>query len=211
MLDLGERDDSGDPRRALGHPPRFNQPFDLEAHCALFDVHTARGMFFNDILERVQRAHSGTDLVDLARIGRRRFVPFASYPYADLVRLYEAAARVFHPAQPRGEGLRRIGWHVYDAFIGTMVGSAIFEIVKGDVGAVLINAGRAYAISCNFGKVSTERTGPRSVRMQYRSFPGMIETYQIGVIEGAVKNCGETPTCTIELRDLANADIDVSW
>jgi hypothetical protein len=39
----------------------------------------------------------------------------------------------------------------------------------------------------------------------------LLETYQVGVLEGAIRHYGAEPEILIDLFDLANADVDIRW
>lgn len=173
---------------------------------------SVRGFFFNDAIERARRAAPKVDV--LARAGlepQKRYLPFLSYPYADYVRLVDAAARAAHPEQSQGEALRRFSWSTYDLFIATSVGAAIFGMFGRDVESVLMNGARGYAVAINFGKVSARRTGERHVTMSFRECPILLDTVQVGVLEGAVRHCGAEADITVHTRSVADADLEVRW
>jgi uncharacterized protein (TIGR02265 family) len=192
-------------------PPHF-QDLDLDAHLARLDpAATARGLVLSDLIDRVRRAKPSVELATLAGVAPRRYLPFLSYPYADLLRMIATAAAVLHPEVKPGEGARRIGWTTYDTLLGTKAGRMAFSFFAGDVEGVLMNAARGYSISLGFGRVASERVGERHVVIRFRDLPGMLETYQVGVVEGAIRHCGEQPRVEIELVDLANADVHARW
>jgi uncharacterized protein (TIGR02265 family) len=193
-------------------PPRFHDPVDLEAHLALVPRGaTNRGIFLQEFVHRVRAVAPEVDLAALAGIERRRYLPFLQYPYADFLRLAYAAARVLFPRTPIGEGLRRLGHGTYDTLLDSQAGRAIFSALGIDFEQICRNAGTAYRMALNFGKMTPTQVGPKHFRIVYDEQPSFLETLQVGVIEGAARHCYVTPRIQIELRDLAHATIDVDW
>jgi hypothetical protein len=41
--------------------------------------------------------------------------------------------------------------------------------------------------------------------------PALLETYQVGVLEGALLHLGVEGSVLVDVFDLANADLEVSW
>jgi uncharacterized protein (TIGR02265 family) len=70
---------------------------------------------------------------------------------------------------------------------------------------------KAYGMVCNFGEVRAEQLAEQHFRYTYRNFPALLETYQIGVVEGALLSCKVAPNVTIDLKDLSTADFDIRW
>jgi uncharacterized protein (TIGR02265 family) len=185
---------------------------DVAAHIALLPVDaSARGFFFQDALERGRRAAPSVDFFARAGVEPKRYLPFLSYSYVDYVRLVDAIARTMHPDVSQGEALRRFSWTTYDLFISTSVGSAIFGMFGRDVESVLMNGARGYSVAISFGKVSARRAGERHVCITFRDCPILIDTVQVGVLEGAVKHCGATPSVEVVSRGLGDADVHVEW
>jgi uncharacterized protein (TIGR02265 family) len=192
--------------------PDPSRPVDLEGHVRLLPGGaTCKGLFFTDVIARARRVAPGVDVAARAGLASRRYVAFFAYPYADLLRLVVAAASVMYPDVPTGEGVRRVGEHAYDALLGTQAGRVVFGLFGGDAEFVMMQGPRGYSIALNFGEITVEREGPRRVRYRFRGLPGFIETYQVGVIEGALRHCGATCDARVALTDLANGDIQVDW
>lgn len=186
---------------------------DIAAHIALLPRDASvRGFFFTDALARGRKAAPQLDLLERAGLDpERRYLPFISYPYADYVRVVDVAARASHPSLPQGEALRRFAWSTYDLFLSTQVGGAIFGMFGRDVESVLLNGARGYAVAINFGKVAARRVAERHVCVSFRDCPILLETVQVGVLEGAVKHCGATAAIDVQPRSLADADLHVRW
>ncbi len=59
------------------------------------------------------------------------------------------------------------------------------------------------------GQVSAEKTAYRTFTFRASQFPGFLETFQVGVLEGVVRHCGERARISIALDDLATATIEL--
>jgi uncharacterized protein (TIGR02265 family) len=192
--------------------PRAHFDLDLERSIALLPPDAAvKGLFFTDVIERV-RAVTGTDaLFADAGVTPRRWIPFFDYPYADWMRIAVVAARLLSPKDPPAEGVRELGRHAYDALLATHVGRVLFGVLGRDAGAVLRLGPRGYALFVNFGSITAEELERGRVRYRFRSFPGFIETYQVGIFEGVLRHCNAKGEVRIDMQDLANADVEVTF
>jgi uncharacterized protein (TIGR02265 family) len=194
------------------HPPRIELPVDLDAHIARLPPNAScKGFFFTDILNRLKRAHPGNDPYALAGIPEKRYVPFFEYPYADILRLCFNGAKHLYPNLSIGAGLRELGAHAYDTLLKSPAGRVIAGVFGLDIEQVLPNGIKAYALAINFGKVTIEMLGNRTARYEFRDLPGLLETYQVGVIEGAVRHCGCEPDVRVSMSDIANASMELRW
>ncbi|MEO8876523.1 MAG: DUF2378 family protein [Polyangiaceae bacterium] len=193
-------------------PPRFGAPPPVEATiAALPEKATCLGLYFNDVIDAVARSKPDFDIFAATGLTKKRYFPFFSYSYADVMRLISAAAKVIHPRVSHGEALRRMGHSVYDKLFGTRVGHAMFGALGHDVRRILLTGPRGYDLSMNFGKLTAEGIDSQCVVYHFRDLPGLIETYQVGVIEGALRNLGVAGTVTIALTDVGNADVEIRW
>lgn len=205
-------------RRGLGgasaelREPAFFAPFDLDEHLqATPPGATCRGLFFADLLQRVKVGAPHVDLQALAGLEERRYLAFLEYPYADFLRMLVAAAKALHPQRPTGEGLRRVGQGAYDALLGSHAGRVVFGALGLDAEQVLSYGPRGYRLSLNFGEVRAERVGDRHFRYVYRDFPAVLETYQVGVVEGALRHCGAKARVLVSMEALGDAVMDITW
>ena len=139
------------------------------------------------------------------------YQPFLSYPHADFIRLAVAAASALHPSVPLGEGLRRIGQSAYDALLPSLAGKILFGVLGVDFEQVLTHGPKGYALAVTFGSVEFERLGPGHARYTYRAMPALLDTYHVGVIEGAMRHCKVEGEVLVATTDLANAVFDITW
>jgi uncharacterized protein (TIGR02265 family) len=172
---------------------------------------TCLGLYFSDVLDLAKKMRPGSDLTDLAGVPKRRYLPFLSYPYADVLRLIAAAARALYPKLTLGEGMRRVGHSAYERLFGTRVGAVVFGALGRDPARVLLAGPRGYGLSMNFGSVTAESVGSGRVIYRFREMPALLETHQVGVLEGALLQMGVEGSVLIDVLDLANADVEVSW
>ena len=194
------------------HPPDPRVAIDLAAHLALLPPGaTCKGLFFSNLFEQAKAVASPEELALRAGVPHRRYVPFFDYSFADHLRLAVTVAEMIHPSKPVSQGVRELAATTYGTLLGTHFGRVIFSALGVDLGAALLAGPRAYKLVVNFGKVSAALMEPRYVRYEFRDFPALIETQQVGIIEGALAHYDSRGHIELELRDLANATLHVHW
>lgn len=192
--------------------PRFDIPPPVaETIAALPETATCLGMFFNDVFDTVAQKRPDVDLFAIANIKKRRYFPFLSYPYADMLTIMSAGSRLVHPRVSHGEALRRMGVRAYSRLAETKVGQLVFGALGGDVKRVLLAGPRGYSLSSNFGELTAEVTGEKQIVYRFRNMPSLLETYQVGVIEGGLEAIKAIATVRVSAVDIANADIQITW
>jgi uncharacterized protein (TIGR02265 family) len=192
------------------HEPDFEAPVDLEAHLAALPPEaTCKGLFLADLVQQAGKVTTERDLFRMAQIAERRYVGFRDYPLADAVQLAVTTARVLYPRYPLGEGLRRAGQTVFDALMGTHIGRSLFGILGREVDLVLLAGPKAFKLMVNVGQLTADKAGFRTFHLRAQEFPGLLETYQIGVLEGMLRYCGQRGRIRIALEDLGTATIEL--
>lgn len=201
------------PVSALGtRPPPFDRPVDVEAHlAALPNGATAKGLFLKDPVRRVEKVHPEADVFREAGVPQRRLLPFFDYPYDELIRLLDAAAKILWPDVPRGEALRRLGRGAYEALLSAQVGRVLFGALGSDFARVAAIGARGWKVSVSFGEVRYEELGPRHGAYRFREFPALLETYQVGVVEGAMSVCGVQGEVWTKLEGLGDGVLEFWW
>ena len=201
---------SSGPSSARLRTPDFVAPVDLDGHLALLPTDAScKGMFLMDVARIGAKSRSVAELHELAGLPDRRYVAFRDYPMADHMRLAVAASRLAYPGIPIGQGLRRIGQSAFDAVIGTHIGKTLFGVLGRDAERLLARWPKAYELLLNFGNVTAEPRGPGLAALRMRAFPAFLETYQIGVLEGALRHCGAGGRVRIALASLSDAVIEI--
>lgn len=192
--------------------PRFDRSVQLEEQIRLLPPNAAcKGLFFNDPIQRLRKVAPDHPLLAPSALAGRRYVPFFDYPYADFIRVLGGVAEAVYPTLPLGEGLRRLGRAGYEALLQSQVGRVIFGVFGRSFEDVVKTGARGWAVSLNFGKVEVEVLGPQHVRYQFAGLPALLETYQVGIVEGAMNVCQVEGEITVHLRDLANGSFDIRW
>ena len=194
------------------HPPQFDRPVVLEEHLrALPSGATCKGLFFHDVLDRLRKSAPSHVLLAPDGLGSRRYLHFFDYSYADYMRVLHGTAAAIFPAVPVGEGLRRLGRSSYPALLNTQIGKVLFGVLGTDTRRILELGARGYQVSLNFGRVEVEVLGTNHLRYQFRSLPAYLETYQVGVVEGAMQACGVEGKVRVKLTNLGNGSFDIRW
>jgi uncharacterized protein (TIGR02265 family) len=193
------------------HPPRFEQPVDLDAHLRRLPPGArCRGLFFAAPLAQLRKTKPTHPLLTHG-LGAQRYTPFLEYPYADFLRLLVEVAPAVFPGVSPGEGLRRLGRGGYEALLGSQVGQVVFGIFGRDFERVVQMGARGYEVSLNFGSLQVERVGPRCARYHYRRRPIFLETYQVGIIEGAMRTCGVEGEVLVHLDSIEEGTLEIRW
>ena len=190
--------------------PHFDTPVDLDAHLALLPADAAcKGMFLVDLVRLGTRSATASELFRAAQIVERRHLNFHDYPASEHLRLAVAVARAMYPRLALGEGLRRLGQTAFDTVLGSHVGRSLFGILGSDVAEVFLAGPKAMKLLVNFGRFSCEKLGAHTFVFRAREYPAFLETYQIGVIEGALRHCRASGRIRVGLDDLANGLMEV--
>jgi uncharacterized protein (TIGR02265 family) len=201
-----------EPEDLLFRVPRFDRKIVVEEHVRLLPHGAAcKGLFFNDPIQRLRKVSPQHPLLSSSEIAGRRYVPFFDYPYSDFMRLLAATAADVYPSAPLGEGLRRLGRAGYEALLQSQVGKVLFGVLGRDFESVVRAGVRGWSVSVSFGKVELEALGPRHMRYHFREFPAYLETYQVGIVEGAMQVCGVSGEVRVKLRDLGHGTLDMRW
>ena len=102
---------------------------------------------------------------------------------------------------------RRLGRSAFPAFMQSRAGRMMFELAAPRLEDALARAPQAYAVISNAGTVYFERRAPRIVEIVFVGFPGFLETYQVGIVEGVCSHYGERVTLEIALETIADGTI----
>lgn len=177
------------PRTTLSHD------LDMEERIAgATPADTIKGMFFGPIDRMV-----GSE-------GKR--LPFRDYPLADYFRAVHRAAVARYPDVPISEAVRRVAGNDFEEFAESRVGRVSLALT-GDVRSTLERAGRLYdLVLAGTTKVRSWRDGD-VLRLSYRDYPGPVEVYPIGTIEGTCRHFGVEWEIDVDVRSARDADYTV--
>ena len=152
---------------------------------------------------------SPSELFHLAGFPERRYVGFRDYPAAEYLRLSVTVALAIHATAPLGEALRRIGHSAFQTASNSLVGKTLFGVYGRDFEPLLFTASRAYRVFLNFGEVTAEKAAPGLFRFTARDLPALLETYQVGVLEGVLHHCGAQGRVRIVIEALDRATLEL--
>ena len=193
------------------HAPRLDAPIDLDAHLRLLPRNaTCKGLFFLSAI-RLLREAERLDVLRPLGLDGRRFLPFFDYPYADLLRLNVATGAAVYPDESPGEGVRRMGQAAYDALLESRVGRVIFGALGLRFGLVVRHGPKGWQVAQNFGHATIEDLADKHVRVHIHEMPALLETAQVGAVEGAMRACQTKGEVRVKMRSLASAVFDVQW
>lgn len=193
--------------------PTFETPVDVAAYLrACPKSATTRGTFFQFVVNFVEKEKRKVPDALFEGVSARRWVSWGSHPLVDFMRLAVNAAGVVHADLPLGEALRRIGWMAYPSFAATMAGRVVIYAFGDDLDALMMAMPRAYSVSISNASVTSTRIASGHWVVAMRDVYNFVDTYQLGVIEGAVRARGFTPQVRIRkgVRPW-DADFDVRW
>jgi uncharacterized protein (TIGR02265 family) len=192
--------------------PRTFRPIEIEEQIALLPRNArCKGMFFQDMLERAHRVDPGADVHRLAGLAPRRYIPVLDYPHADWMRLAAACAAVINPRGHTGEGLRMLGRHAYDAVFLNPLGKVLFGPLGFNLERVIAHAGLGYRLGLNFGRVESQRVDEAHFRVEFSAMPTFLETYNVGVIEGAIAHYHCKPQLKVAPDGWSHLVLDARW
>ncbi|APR86842.1 serine/threonine protein kinase [Minicystis rosea] len=197
-------------RPPMPREPDFLAPIDLDAHLALLPSGAAcKGLFLADLMRLVPRNRTVAEVHHLAGVPERRYIAFRDYPMAENMRLTIAMARSAFPGLPLGQAMRRLGQAAFDTVMGCHIGKTLFGVLGKDLERLLLHWPKSYELFFGFGHITMQRSGPGIYAMHARQFPVFLETYQVGVLEGALRHCGATGRVRIAMTSLAEAVLEV--
>lgn len=164
---------------------------------------TTRGMFLADIVAALKAKN--------LPVPATKYQAFGTYPQREFITVAAEAARALHPSIPEREGLRRLGQLAYPTFAGTMIGKVMFGVLGKDVGAVMRLSPRGYEASVSHGRAHLVEQGPRFVRVRLIDVYTFLDSYQVGVFEGALIACEAKGTVRVRLESPTTGEFLVEW
>ncbi len=152
---------------------------------------TARGMFFNGVLEAV-RTLGGEEAVArcLAASGEKKFVDFFNYPVSAFLKLAYSAAEVMGPRYGGFEGaLRRMGSQATPDFLSSTAGKTLLLLAAGSPKRLVSNLHAGYRAAVSYGDRGVTWTGDKSgIFTMKRDF--MPPAYHEGTLQTVIETVG---------------------
>lgn len=175
---------------------------------------TARGMFFNGVLNAVKDVPGGGALLEECRAltGERRFVDVFSYPISGFLRLAFPAAALLAPREGGMEAaFRHLGHLGIDDFLKSPAGKTLLLLASSSLRKVMQNATAAYRTAVSYGDRSMEWPGQRHCVMTMK-YDFMPHPYHQGLLLRTLEALGgkgvqvkATPT------GLLDATYEMTW
>lgn len=172
---------------------------------------TCKGVLIRGLLDAARTVEPEFDPAPMVTRPKRRYLPFLDYPYVDLLTIIGATASRLHPTKPFEEAARRLGRRVYGEIRETTAGRILMDALSSGLPAVLMNADRSYSVFISVGSFDTTRVDERHVRVGFAEYPGFLESYDVGVFEGALAAFGATGEVRATRHDAMRGHIDVRW
>jgi len=166
---------------------------------------TVKGMYIESFLRTF-------DQRNLPRPSTQRFITFKDYPLRDYMRMLLDACPVLYPECNLREGLKRQGRLVYPTLLDSTVGRVIFAIAGRNWQMALPLASRGWEISLNPGSAQLLDVTPKSAVIALRDIYNFADTYQVGVMEGAMETFLVEGTVEPRLRKRScDVDLVMHW
>jgi uncharacterized protein (TIGR02265 family) len=185
--------------------PDDSRPLDVEEVVRETPADAAvRGMFFNTYLAEAKRR--GVSLSDPGS-----YVGFKFYPLHQWQRFIVDVAARLHPGLPLRGALRQVGLSAYPTFADSIVGRVVFGVLGKDLGRILRVASKGFEHSLNSAHVELVSGDERSVRLHLAGVYGFIDSYNVGVFEGAFKACDREGSVFYRSIAPGEAEIICQW
>jgi uncharacterized protein (TIGR02265 family) len=160
------------------------------------------GVFFKTALHEA-------DIAGVRRqAGRDSYSPLIPYPTSELISVLFECSQLAFPGVPPREALRRLGQRVFTNLRATSAGTFLFAVAGRKATAALGLVNRAYRLfSTNCTAVPRQYPADGTWVIELRNVWSFVDSYHVGIFEGALAGYGEHPE--IRVRTLALADADL--
>jgi uncharacterized protein (TIGR02265 family) len=185
--------------------------FDVEAVAErLLPTDTTKGIILNGVIERGKRADPSYD--PHAILGEeKRFLPFLDYSSKYFLPLVVAAAKLTYPRDPQKTALRKLAVPTFAEVRNTRAGSIVFDALGSSVEAILLAAPKSYRVFSTNAPSRTERIKAQHVRVYFENYRALMDSYDVGILEGALIAFDKTGTVTPKITGPADGYLDVEW
>ncbi len=166
---------------------------------------TVKGMYVDSLLSMLEKKGA-------ARPTDKRFFSFKDYPLRDAMHVMLDAAVLLYPDVSPREGLVRLGQQVFPTLTDTTIGKVLFSVAGRSWERSLKLASKAYEVSIRPGTATLADLTERSARVELRSIWNFADTYQVGVMQGAMTSLGVRGTVrAVTLSRRCDVDLLLEW
>ena len=173
---------------------------------------TTLGTFFHHVREAVTESTGSLPYRLFTGLTRESWISFRSYQLREFMQLLVNAARILHADQPLGEGLRRLGWLAYPSFASTMAGRVVLFAFGEGLEQMAEALPKAYTLGVPDAHVEVKKLALRHYRVRYSNVHCFVDTYHLGVIEGAFKAQHIVPHLIVRPgKRICDAEVEGYW
>lgn len=196
-----------------GLPAIQSQPIDAGRYLqACPKSATTLGTFFHHVRQAVWEKSGDVPKSLFNGLSRERWISFRQYELREFMQMLINAAAILHKDQPIGEGFRRLGRLAYPSFASTMAGRVVLFAFGDGLEQMAQALPKAYALGLPDARVEVLKRAPRHYVIRYTDAHCFVETYQLGVIEGAFLAQRVVPHLVVRPgKRICDAEIEGKW
>jgi uncharacterized protein (TIGR02265 family) len=185
--------------------PDWSAPVDTEAFFRICPGDaTAKGMFLQAMRDEVERRGKILSL-------KGRIHAFKDYPMRQVMEIILETAELAFGQLPQRDGIRHVTRLGYTTFASTMIGRAVFGIVRRSVGRILDLSPKAVAYGSSVGRVVVTEVDETARVLRISDVYPFSEPFSIGMIEGVLIACGRRGYVAQRLLTLIEGEFFVRW
>jgi uncharacterized protein (TIGR02265 family) len=171
--------------------------------------HAIKGMFVASNANAVSDDWSRIEPALMAPPRGGRYLAFSDYPFADFLRVSDAAVRRKFPTKGTREGHRLLSREIIGTFGESVAGRATLSWLREPEG-LLRQYEEVFNVMMTGASVKVRVTDARSTDIEYDDYYGTAEAI-FGVLEGIVLACHVSPRVTLETTGVGGYIARVTW
>jgi len=188
------------------HPVSDRERREIDSRIEATPTHAkVKGMYIDSFMRTL-------DQYGVPRPNTQRYFTFKDYPMREFMHLMVDACPKLHPDCSFKEALKRQGRLVYPTLMSSTVGKVIFAIAGRSWEAALPLASRGYEVSLNPGSATLLDLKPGSAVVALRDVYNFADSFQVGVMEGAMELFHIDGTVVPERKTrVCDVDLIMKW
>ncbi len=144
-------------------------------------------------------------------LGTKKYTAFREYPGEELLDLLVATAQGVWPNLPIKEALRRVGKIAFPTLFNSLIGKVVFGALSRDVTSIWKVLPKGYSVSSNVGSAQLLELHPTEVLVRMEGIYAFVDSWHVGMFEGAIELYGSTPDIFIKVMSANSADFHITW